>query len=111
MSDPLAQEAAQIDTQQTMTQEAGAATPGEQSAAPSSPSQTNDASAIGTEAVAASVAGEPGNAQAPTSGSPGSGDEHPHTPILRKLVELIRRDFNMLGGELESWVATAERHL
>lgn len=39
-------------------------TPGEQSAAPSSNSQTIDASATGTVAAAASASGEPGNASA-----------------------------------------------
>lgn len=37
--------------------------------------------------------------------------EHPHTPILRKIVGCLRRDFAMLPGELESWVKTAEENL
>jgi hypothetical protein len=37
--------------------------------------------------------------------------EHPHTSCLRKIVACLRRDFAMLPGELESWVATAERRL
>jgi hypothetical protein len=73
----------------------------------------------------ASGSGEPGNGQATEavqktdSGAPSAeptstlaaANEHPHTSILRRVVGLIRRDFNMLSGELESWVAEAERHL
>jgi len=68
---------------------------------------TAPASGPTTSAEGANV-GEPSSS--PTSGSPGSGDAT-HTDILRKIVTILRRDYNILGGELESWVKTAEQAL
>jgi hypothetical protein len=34
-----------------------------------------------------------------------------HTTILRKIVIILRRDYNILSGELEAWMKTAEQAL
>jgi hypothetical protein len=87
--------------------EGGAAAAGETAAV-----QTTGSGAPSVEPSSTLVnANDAGNSQAPTSGSPGSGDEQQHTTILRKIVGILRRDYNILGGELESWVKTAEQNL
>jgi hypothetical protein len=82
------------------------------SASTESPLTSSDVNAanFGSQTTGEGSALEANGSAAPNSPSD-TAAEHPHTPLLRRIIGLLRRDFAMLPGELESWVKTAERHL
>jgi hypothetical protein len=125
MSDPIAEAAANLNdaapssTEPVVAQEVGTATPGE-SLSPSEGSQSgsdsketpsssmSQSSEDASQESAKEGAGELVNAAAPAQESTG---EHPHTSILRRLTETLRRKWNVFDGEIEAILKDAESRL
>jgi hypothetical protein len=104
MSDPIAEAAANLND-----------------AAPSSTEPTVEIVGNGvqddTEALQAKVNAAQANGEtiiglgADSSPAQESTAEHPHTSILRRLTETLRRKWNVFDGELEAILKDAESHL
>jgi hypothetical protein len=105
MSDPIAEAAANLNDA------APSSTEPQQSAPEVAPAGEPSSSPSSGEAGA----GEVGNADASTSLAGAARDasiaEHPHTTILRRLTETLRRKWNVFDGELEAILKDAESRL
>jgi hypothetical protein len=122
MSDPVAEAAANLNdaapssTEPVVAQEVGTPAVGEISAG-SAAAAPVDTSAMTSVADVASgetqAAAELSNAASPADSAPAqeSTGEHPHTSILRRLTETLRRKWNVFDGELEAILKDAESHL
>lgn len=75
----------------------------------------NAATPIATAETDASTVQASASSDAPSSesnrGSAGDTTEHPHTSILRRMTETLRRKWNVFDGELEAILKDAESHL
>jgi hypothetical protein len=97
-------------------QEGGAAAAGESSSA-SQPAaiepKVSQESMTLTDGGASDAGSNTSNSSISEDGSTEQelGDEHPHTGILRRLTETLRRKFNVFDGELEALLKDAESHL
>jgi len=121
MSDPIAEAAAQLDAAPSSTEPQQPAPEVAQAGEPSMESISaleNGASDAGSMSAANSTgntlsSGESPNGATPavSEPAPASTGEHPHTSILRRLTETLRRKWNVFDGELEAILKDAESHL